>query len=73
MKIALWVTTWNRPFSIVEDPELLDIFLDLNPRCVTPKRRTVPRDVKEMFGISRKEVGTLLRVCCPRIILYINA
>jgi hypothetical protein len=37
MKIALWIATRNRPFSIVEDPELLDIFLDLNPCCVTPK------------------------------------
>jgi hypothetical protein len=70
MKIALWIATRNRPFSIVEDPELLDIFLDLNPRCVTPKRRTVPRDVKDMFGISRKAVGTLLRVCHPHQSIY---
>ena len=73
MKIALWIATWNHLFSIVEDPELLDIFLDLNPHCITPKRRTVPRDVKEMFGISHKEVGILLRVCHPHINLYINA
>ena len=62
MKIALWVSKNNRPFSIVEDEELLDIFTDLNPNCVTSSGQTVSRDVKEIFYISRNEVGALLRV-----------
>ena len=36
MKIALWVANRHRPFSIVEDTELLEIFADLNPNCETP-------------------------------------
>ena len=62
MKIALWVSKNNRPFSIVEDEELLDIFTDLNPNCITSSGQTVSRDVKEIFYISRNEVGALLRV-----------
>jgi hypothetical protein len=67
MKIALWISRRSRPFSIVEDEELLDIFHDLNARCVTPKRRTVSRDVQEIFALSRLKVGEMLRVC----VLYV--
>jgi hypothetical protein len=62
MKIALWVARRHRPFSIVEDPELLDIFTDLNNKAVTPSRYTVSRDVKEIFQLSRKKVSELLKV-----------
>lgn len=62
MKLALWVADSNRPFSIVEDKLLLDIFKDLNPNCVTFSRHTVSRDVKEIFMLSRKQVGALLQV-----------
>jgi hypothetical protein len=41
----------NRPFAVVEDDELLDIFHDLrlNSKCVTRSASTVSRDVKEIF------------------------
>jgi len=76
MKIALWVSKHNRPFAIVEDEELRDIFTNLNPNCVTPSGQSVSRDVKEIFGISRKEVGMLLRVSphiLPVIVVLIFA
>jgi hypothetical protein len=62
MKLALWVARRNRPFVIVEDPELLDIFLDLNSQCVTPSQSTVSRDIKEIFNISQKKVAAILQV-----------
>lgn len=62
MKIALWVTNCHRPFSIVEDTELLEIFANLNLNCETPSHHTVPHDVKEIFSLSHKEVGTMLQV-----------
>ena len=62
MKIALWVSKYNRPFSIVEDEDLLEIFTDLNPNCITPMRWTVSRDVNQIFALSRTQVGALLRV-----------
>jgi hypothetical protein len=63
MKIALWVAHRNRPFSIVEDSELLDIFYDLNSKVVTPSLYTVSRDVKEIFQMSRVKVVEILKVC----------
>src|ERR1700678_3052149 len=62
MKLALWVVRRNRPFAIVEDPELLDIFSDLNSQCVTPGRRTVSQDVNEIFTLSQKKVAEILQV-----------
>jgi len=66
MKIALWVARRNRPFSIIEDPELIDILMDLNSKVVTPSRYTVSRDVKEIFQLSRSKVSLILKVCCFR-------
>lgn len=62
MKIALWLARRNCPFAIVEDPELLDIFADLNIHCVTPKRRTVSRDMKEIFHVSQANLASMLQV-----------
>ena len=64
LKIALWVSNHHRLFSIVEDPELLEIFTDLNPNCDTPKHHTVSHDVKEIFFLSQTGVGTTLQVGC---------
>jgi len=63
MKIALWVARCHRPFSIVEDEELLDIFHDLNAQCITPSRVTVSRDVMEIFKMTRVKVAKILQVC----------
>jgi hypothetical protein len=62
MKLVLWVARYNRPFTIVEDKLLIEIFTDLNPNCLTRSRHMVLRDIKEIFMLSRKEVGGILRV-----------
>lgn len=62
MKIALWVARRHRPFAIVEDSELVDIFKDLNNKVEVPSRFTVSRDVQEIFNLSRKEVASILKV-----------
>jgi hypothetical protein len=62
MKIALWVARRHRPFTIVEDSELVEIFRDLNNKAVVPSRHTVSRDVDEIFEMSRKQVANLLKV-----------
>jgi hypothetical protein len=63
MKIALWVARRHRPFAIVEDKELVDIFTDLNNKVEVPSRFTVSRDVKEIFLMSRLKVSEILKVC----------
>ncbi|KDR77036.1 hypothetical protein GALMADRAFT_139061 [Galerina marginata CBS 339.88] len=68
--IALWVSSsCHRRFLIVEDAPLLEICSDLNPNCVTPKRRSVSSDGKEAY-ISRKEFAVLLRL--PRQVLSLH-
>jgi hypothetical protein len=62
MKIALWVARRHRPFAIVEDDELIEIFMDLNNKVEVPSRFTVSRDVKEIFELSRKRVAEILKV-----------
>jgi hypothetical protein len=62
MKLALWVSRRHRPFAIVEDDELVDIFKDLNNRVEVPSRSTVSRDVNEIFDVSRKQVAAMLKV-----------
>jgi hypothetical protein len=52
MKLALWVACRHRPFAIVKDVELMDIFKDLNNKVEVPSRSTVSRDVKEIFDMS---------------------
>jgi hypothetical protein len=63
MKLALWVSWCHWPFAIVEDDELIDIFMDLNNKVEVPSRSTVSRDVKEIFHISHAHVASMLQVC----------
>jgi hypothetical protein len=69
MKLALWVARRHRPFAIVEDAELVDIFKDLNNKVEVPSRSTVSRDVKEIFDMSRKRVAAMLKV---RTLLHLS-
>ena len=62
MKIALWVARHNRLFAIIEDKGLLEIFGDLNSKCVTPLANTVSCDVKEIFQMTRVKVAAMLQV-----------
>jgi hypothetical protein len=62
MKITLWVAHRHRPFAIVEDDELIDIFMDLNNKVEVPSRFTLSRDVKEIFELSRIKVAEILKV-----------
>jgi hypothetical protein len=62
MKLALWVARRHRPFTIVEDKELVDIFTDLNNKVEVPSRFTVSRDVKEIFYMSQIKVAAILKV-----------
>jgi hypothetical protein len=61
MKVALWVARRHRPFAIIEDPELLEIFRDLNDKSITPLASTVSRDIKEIFQVTRLKVAQMLQ------------
>jgi hypothetical protein len=63
VKLALWIAQRGRPFAIVEDPELVDLFTDLNHSVVVPSRVTIARDIQEIFQVSRTKVASILQVC----------
>ena len=65
MKLVLWVVRRGRPFAIVANPELVDIFIDFNARVVVPSPQTISRDAKEMFGLSQERVLEILKVREP--------
>jgi len=65
MKLALWVAHRHRPFAIVEDEELVDIFRDLNNKVEVPSRWTVSHDVQEIFRISQVNLASILQVSSP--------
>jgi hypothetical protein len=72
MKLAIWVARHHRPFAIVEDDELIDIFMDLNNRVEVPSRFTVSRDVKEIFEMSRVKVAAILKVRALIFYMYFD-
>jgi len=66
------VARHHRPFAIVEDDELIDIFMDLNNRVEVPSRFTVSRDVKEIFEMSCVKVATILKVRALIFYMYFD-
>ena len=72
VRLALWVVQHHRPFAIVEDNELIDIFMDLNNKVEVPSRITVSWDVRKIFQISRVKVAGILQVSQPCNLFFIH-
>lgn len=70
--LALWIARRHRPFAIVEDPELLAIFEMLYAKVETPSRSTVSRDVREIFAVTHKHIGQLLKAHPGRLHLGLD-
>jgi hypothetical protein len=63
--IAVWCARRHRPFTIVDDSELVEIFKMLYERVEIPSRITISRDIQEMFRLSRDNVSRVLVVSIP--------
>jgi hypothetical protein len=61
--IVKWVSESMRPFSIVEDDGFKDLMKTGRPDHYLPSRRTVVRDVKEVFKKTGKRIAKMLQVC----------
>lgn len=70
--LAVWIARRHRPFAIVEDDELKAIFRMLDGSVDIPSRITVSRDVREIFGMARKQVGKILREYPGRLHLALD-
>jgi hypothetical protein len=60
--LAMWCARRHRPFNIVKDQELIDIFTMLYIRVDVPHPTTVSRDVREIFQLCKKNVIDTLQV-----------
>lgn len=61
--LALWCARRHRPYAIVEDPEIKEVFRMLYPRVYIPSCSTVSRDVKVLHRDMKVGLMTLLVVC----------
>ncbi|KAF8584357.1 hypothetical protein K439DRAFT_1346259, partial [Ramaria rubella] len=54
---VLWVACRHRPYAIIQDPELLEIFKMLYEPAQIPSPCTLSRDIQEAFDISCVQVA----------------
>jgi hypothetical protein len=47
--MAIWVINRQRPFSIVEDPELIEILMYLNPTTKPVKADSIKRTIMSLY------------------------
>jgi hypothetical protein len=59
--VATWSARRARPFAIIEDEELREIFLMLNSIVEIHSRQTVARDISDMYERSRIVIGLHLQ------------
>jgi hypothetical protein len=62
VNIALWISHRHWLFSIVEDPEFIDLLVSLNNKVSVPSRTTFSHDIQEIFAVPQASVATLLQV-----------
>lgn len=60
--LAKWVSVRRRPYVIIEDPELLEIFCMLYAKVEVPHPTTLSHDIREIFKISREQLSLTLEV-----------
>ncbi|KLO09606.1 hypothetical protein SCHPADRAFT_811236, partial [Schizopora paradoxa] len=61
-KLMRWIVRVHRPYAIVEDEDLLDMFRMLYAKVEVPSARTISRDVIEVFEMSKQNLINKLKV-----------
>lgn len=59
--VLIWIARRCRPYSIVEDPELRDLFQMLFQGVVIPHQRAISADTKTFFELCHEKVSTVLK------------
>jgi hypothetical protein len=59
---TIWVTKCQRPFLIIKDEPLQEMFKMLYAKVEPPSASTVSRDVQEIHTITQKNVAKVLQV-----------
>lgn len=61
-EIVKWVSESMRPFNVVEDDGFKTLMKTGRPEYYLPSRRTVARDVRQVFKRTRKRIAKMLQV-----------
>ncbi|THH15466.1 hypothetical protein EUX98_g9461 [Antrodiella citrinella] len=70
--LSLWIARRHRPFKIVHDAELIQLFRMLHSKVEIPSAQTVSRDIREIFSLSREYVAKQLQDFPGRLHLGID-
>lgn len=69
--LDLWIVRRHRPYAIVEDPELIELFRMLFAQVEIPSARTISRDVQELYQMAKVNMIKMLQVRCLSSVLDI--
>ncbi|CAG8557708.1 9822_t:CDS:2, partial [Dentiscutata heterogama] len=53
---ATWIINRQRPFSIIEDPELVEIIQYLNPKAQLVKADAIKNKIKSLYDLGKREL-----------------
>jgi hypothetical protein len=54
--IAIWIINRQRPLSIIEDPELIEILQYLNPKAQLVKADAIKNTVMTLYNLGKQEL-----------------
>ncbi|KAF6744509.1 hypothetical protein DFP72DRAFT_742987, partial [Ephemerocybe angulata] len=66
-KVLMWIARRRRPYTIIADPELLEIFTDLHGPCQSPSPSTISRDMKEAHKVTKEALVSRLAAVSGKV------
>jgi hypothetical protein len=69
-KLAVFIGTASVPYSLVENPEFRELFLELEPRYVVPGRNTITKEMLNVIAIMKTNIqeaiflAKTIHLCC---------
>ena len=69
--ITIWIINCQRPFSIIEDPELIEILQYLNPKVQLIKADTIKNTIMMLYNSKKQELKVSFIIIIFKIIFII--
>ena len=68
-----WVVCKNRPYTIVNDEELREVFAMLHAKAKIPCANILAGDIKRAHGMMREKLVELFKVCLSSPVISFDA
>lgn len=69
--ITIWIINCQRPFSIIEDPELIEILQYLNPKVQLIKADTIKNTIMTLYNSGKQELKVSFIIIIFKILFII--